>query len=303
MMDEVTTMSKKIKMVLTLMIIALFTLINVRKSFAAEEEKSEYAEFTDNIQIGYDFYIEEKINAPENNAFNLTIVTGVIDNQISISVYYEVIFQKYSTIFSIVRNEEIRQFNSLNGHSLYNYQFEEGDNIFVRIYVGNPELEGHTYLDYQIYYNEIDKIEKTSYSFGYGYHTFPKNTVFSDENLAEGALQIIATVGIFIIGILIIVIAVLIAGKNVHIRREKPIYYTPRYTNQTENTINQQPYDQETIIDSTATFKETPEEKTEEPLSESEELKRLYTLHARKEITDEELEILLRKYRGKRDDD
>lgn len=249
-------------------------------------------QFKNNINKAYNNYIiyDYISETGSNSEIELIIVEGIIDEELSLSLYYKPLNNAYSTTMKIGKNNQITTYNvdPINGGQIYNIKYQETDNLVI--YILNSIDESKYLLKYDNIYS-IEDIKNLGTT-GEGTNKFPANTAKNTELNLKGCLAIISVTGIFIIGLLIILIAILITTKNIKIKREPQIvnYSVPRnQTNQDEQIIDVN----DPIIN----------EEPKEELTEEQELKRLYSLRARNEITEEELNTLLRKYRGKRDDD
>lgn len=295
-------MKNKLKY-LTITILFLLTFLIMPKCFA--DEKTEIDQFKEYINYAYENYIMYDYVTETNTTgeIELIIVQGVYNDQMSLSIFYQPYKDIYGTTIKISKNNEEVDYSFYKGFELYNYNYKEDDNVIIYVLDNN---DSKYVIVYEIEYT-MNEIKQNGIQ-GEGSKNFPDSTATNETTSLKGCLVMTIVTGIFIIGILIIVIAVMIATKNIHIKREKRItnYYVPRNNyyqqNQSNNLYNQNLNNQvtENIIDVNDTIiQEEPKEK----LSEEEELKRLYSLRARGEITEEELNTLLRKYRGKRDDD
>ncbi len=297
-------MKKRLKYLIIISLALVLTVLVSSKTYAAEETPV-INKFIETINNAYDrYYLYDYNQDTLEKDLDLIIVEGVSENQMSISVYYKTYNNKFSDTFVIKKNDESSEFITTTGNELYNYLYTATDEVSILIYLNEDK---NTAKEYVITHKTPESLLTGNCKEGLGGHEFPKSTVGDSSLMLKGCLAAVSVVGIFIAGILIIVIAVMITTKNIHIKRETTTYYTPRTNQYNPGTPNNAPGGQ-TIIDSTAS-EDVPniepklEDTPKEPLSEEDELKRLYSLHARHEITDEELELLLRKYRGKRDDD
>lgn len=293
-------MTKKIKYVMMSVVFAIMMLCFVKVSAFAESETTEIDKFTNNIKNAYDCYtIYDHARSLSSN-FELVIVEGAVGNDMSLSIYYYPYASSINKkIFIEYDSGIVVEYTTKNGSELYNYPYDVTDKITINVCDEASKIVQFSYMVSN--YTKTELESDSNKISGNGTHSFPKSTMINEMNIQKGCLATISVIGIFIAGILIIVISVMLATKNTNIRREKRqvIYYTPRNINgmnmpyQEDNNEN---IDEQIIIND-------PIDDVKEPESEEDELKRLYTLHAKKEITDEELETLLRKYRGKRDDD
>lgn len=290
-------MKNKLKY-LTITILFLLTFFIAPKCFA--DEKPKIDQFKEYINYAYENYIMYDYVDVTNTTgeMELIIVQGVYNDQLSLSIFYQPYKDIYGTTIEISKNNEAVNYSFYRGYELYNYHYDEDDNVVINVLDNN---DSKYVIIYEIEYS-MNEIKQNGIQ-GEGSGNFPDSTVTNESTSLKGCLVMTIITGIFIIGILIIVIAVMIATKNIHIKREKRItnyyvprtnYYQPNQTNNLNNQVN------ENIIDVNDTV---IQEEPKKELSEEEELKRLYSLRARGEITEEELNILLRKYRGKRDDD
>lgn len=293
-------MTKKIKYLIMSVIFATMMLCFVKVSTFAESETTEVDKFINNIEDAYDYYAVYDYAGTLSSDFELVIVEGSVENDMSLSIYYyPYVTSVNKKIFIEYDSGKIVEYTTKNGSELYNYSYDITDKIKINVY---DEAGKVVKFSYRLNYYTNAELEGSSAKInGNGTHSFPKSTMINEMSIQKGCLATISVIGIFIAGILAIIIGVMLATKNTNIRREKrpTIYYVPRNI----NNINSQYQDVNNEDTSEQIIINEPVEDIKEPISEEDELKRLYTLHAKKEITDEELETLLRKYRGKRDDD
>lgn len=289
---------KKIKVMMILMLMVLIKGANVNV-FASEVPYSK-SDFINDITFNYsEYYVT--VNQ-ETQMGDICIVMGIVKEKVSVSIYYEKDYAYLDNYLLIDTNGKIQKLNCELVGAKFNISYDGSYPFKIQLCKDGVETP---YAEFTVpTYTNIYEL-RNNYEFvsGRGNANFPSDTLTTYGDYLKGFFMMIMVVGIFIIGILSIIITYTILKKKTNIKRDNFTYYDPREYLKKE----QKDESPEEVID--VTYEENHQEQVIDDIESNEEkslddiLRELYGKRYRGEITEEQLQQNLRKYMRDRDED